>query len=276
MEDIPIQFLCPITMEIMKEPIICEDGNTYDKSSIEAYNKPISPLLGTPMDLSIKIPNRVIKELIFNFMNRIDINNNNDSNNNIQLNNINDIQFNNANDDSNKINKINKILNIEEIFKNIHIEITNNNYIKKTLERLHKIEIIEILKPTIFSENIEELLHLFINDVKFNEILYLYAIIYKKSKILKFFIENNYPISKESINIAILYGNKDLILWLLQNNVTWDIYTFSYALNTKNLNFLKWLKNENCFWGVLLDEHRVFISNEINNWLKSSNCPWCL
>ena len=252
MEDIPEQFICPITMDIMKEPIVCQDGNTYEKSAIDALIRPISPLFGTPMDLSIKIPNRILKNLISDFMNNRTSKTKNKINNKIN------------DKTSNKIN-----LDIDQIFNNIQLSIHNNKYVKKTINCLQKIKIINTLE-LIVTENINELF----DSIEYNKICYLYAIIYKKSKLLKWLIKNNYPIDNNTMNIAVLYGNKELVSWLSKKNITWDIYTFSYALNTKNLNFLKWLKNEKCFWGVLLDEHRYLIDNQIKDWLKTTDCPW--
>jgi ankyrin repeat protein len=35
--DIPIKYLCPITRQIMSEPVIAKDGHTYEKEAIEKY-----------------------------------------------------------------------------------------------------------------------------------------------------------------------------------------------------------------------------------------------
>lgn len=36
-KEIPIEFLCPITHEIMLEPVICSDGFTYEKRAITEW-----------------------------------------------------------------------------------------------------------------------------------------------------------------------------------------------------------------------------------------------
>ena len=36
-------FLCPITLELMKEPMIDPDGNTYERSAIEDWLKKTRP-----------------------------------------------------------------------------------------------------------------------------------------------------------------------------------------------------------------------------------------
>ena len=33
----PDEFLCPISYEVMTDPVILEDGHTYDRTSIEAW-----------------------------------------------------------------------------------------------------------------------------------------------------------------------------------------------------------------------------------------------
>ena len=66
--EIPEQFLCPITLELMEEPVTCEDGNTYEKNAILEYlsKKSVSPLTNQPIG-KMTIPNRVLKELIEEF-----------------------------------------------------------------------------------------------------------------------------------------------------------------------------------------------------------------
>ena len=36
MDNIPDELVCPITLEIMKEPVLCEDGYTYERFAIMA------------------------------------------------------------------------------------------------------------------------------------------------------------------------------------------------------------------------------------------------
>ncbi len=62
--EFPKYFLCPISFEIMKDPVICEDGNTYDRDSIISLGMPISPLTLKPINPNKLIPNIAIKQLI--------------------------------------------------------------------------------------------------------------------------------------------------------------------------------------------------------------------
>lgn len=66
-QEIPNQFLCPISLEIMVEPVICQDGFTYERKSIVdliKLKKNSSPMTREPMDLNIVIPNMALKQII--------------------------------------------------------------------------------------------------------------------------------------------------------------------------------------------------------------------
>ncbi len=64
--DFPNEYRCPITMEPMEDPVVCMDGNTYERSAIEEWlersNK--SPMTNVPLTSSMLVPNRVLKCLI--------------------------------------------------------------------------------------------------------------------------------------------------------------------------------------------------------------------
>jgi ubiquitin-protein ligase/uncharacterized protein YegL len=65
-DTIPKSFLCPISCEVMKDPVITSDGFTYDRASIELWLKKSnkSPLTGTELDNQRLIPNREFKSMI--------------------------------------------------------------------------------------------------------------------------------------------------------------------------------------------------------------------
>ena len=69
---IPDEYKCPISLSIMKEPIICSDGHTYDKDSItQLFDKrpfPCSPKTREPLDKKIMIPNHNIRKMIEEFL----------------------------------------------------------------------------------------------------------------------------------------------------------------------------------------------------------------
>ena len=64
------EFLCPITYELLREPVVALDGHTYEKSAIEKWLKSnhISPRSGEIMEDSI-VPNTNLKKLIHDMIN---------------------------------------------------------------------------------------------------------------------------------------------------------------------------------------------------------------
>jgi hypothetical protein len=66
------EFLCPITYELMREPVVAMDGHTYEKSAIEKWLKSsqTSPRSGEPME-PITIPNMNLKKLIQDIINEV-------------------------------------------------------------------------------------------------------------------------------------------------------------------------------------------------------------
>ena len=76
MMEIPDEYICPITLEIMVDPVICEDGYTYEKKSILQLRTSISPMTRQLIDTTKLIPNRALKHAIirFNKINNIEFN----------------------------------------------------------------------------------------------------------------------------------------------------------------------------------------------------------
>lgn len=74
--EIPDEYICPITLEIMVDPVICEDGYTYEKKSILQLRTSISPMTRQLIDITKLIPNRALKHAIirFNKINNIESN----------------------------------------------------------------------------------------------------------------------------------------------------------------------------------------------------------
>lgn len=64
--DAPAEYICPITMSIMKDPVIMPDGQTYEREAIQkALNaNPISPITRQPMDMKDAKTNYALKSLI--------------------------------------------------------------------------------------------------------------------------------------------------------------------------------------------------------------------
>jgi len=67
--DIPNEYTCPITQEIMKEPVCDNEGNTYDKQAIMKWlsRNRTSPISRQPLSTADLRPNIALKNLISDF-----------------------------------------------------------------------------------------------------------------------------------------------------------------------------------------------------------------
>lgn len=66
-QDIPSPFLCPISMELMKDPMVNEAGQTYDRESIVGWyaaGNRIDPLTQKPIENVQLFPNQHVKSAI--------------------------------------------------------------------------------------------------------------------------------------------------------------------------------------------------------------------
>ncbi|CAF0990373.1 unnamed protein product [Rotaria sordida] len=72
MADLSSSFLCPITRELMTDPVIDPDGNSYERSAIEDWLKQhsTSPITRTPLRLNDLRPNRALRESIEEYRNK--------------------------------------------------------------------------------------------------------------------------------------------------------------------------------------------------------------
>ncbi|XP_055363502.1 WD repeat, SAM and U-box domain-containing protein 1 isoform X2 [Betta splendens] len=64
---IPDEFLCPITRELMKEPVIAADGYSYEREAIESWihtKNRSSPMTNLPLLTTLLIPNHTLKMAI--------------------------------------------------------------------------------------------------------------------------------------------------------------------------------------------------------------------
>ena len=64
---LPNEFLCPITQEMMIDPVFCCDGHTYERSAIQKwFDTPSkrSPLSNAVLDNTTLIPNHALKKMI--------------------------------------------------------------------------------------------------------------------------------------------------------------------------------------------------------------------
>ena len=67
----PHEFLCPISHEVMKDPVICADGHTYERSSIESWFKHshTSPKTNEELISTALIPNHALRNVIQEYLN---------------------------------------------------------------------------------------------------------------------------------------------------------------------------------------------------------------
>eukprot|EP00282_Hemiselmis_andersenii_P030227 CAMPEP_0169451766 /NCGR_PEP_ID=MMETSP1042-20121227/13873_1 /TAXON_ID=464988 /ORGANISM="Hemiselmis andersenii, Strain CCMP1180" /LENGTH=117 /DNA_ID=CAMNT_0009563701 /DNA_START=112 /DNA_END=461 /DNA_ORIENTATION=+ len=68
----PQVYLCPITGEVMVDPVVCDDGHTYEKAAIQnwfnqdqfADTDPISPNTGAPLLSRRLVRNHALRKII--------------------------------------------------------------------------------------------------------------------------------------------------------------------------------------------------------------------
>jgi len=120
MTDIPKEFICPISLEIMKDPVIMSDGQTYDRESITKALEfsPLSPIIKKRLNIEEAIPNHNLKSMIERFLN--------DSKNPLKVENSQKIDQNcKAQIKSFKAEVIDDPSNTKNVFVNISIEPEN-------------------------------------------------------------------------------------------------------------------------------------------------------
>ena len=69
-DTIPHCFICPISQDIMRDPVKTIDGFTYDRRSIERWfqTAQTSPLTGLPLGSTILEPNAALRQQIDEFV----------------------------------------------------------------------------------------------------------------------------------------------------------------------------------------------------------------
>lgn len=69
--DVPMEFLCPITHEIMREPVIISDGFTYERRAITEWfmsGKFTSPMTNIVLTNTESRPNIDLRNAIFSYL----------------------------------------------------------------------------------------------------------------------------------------------------------------------------------------------------------------
>eukprot|EP00299_Pterocystis_sp_00344_P009833 c4261_g1_i1.p1 GENE.c4261_g1_i1~~c4261_g1_i1.p1 ORF type:complete len:248 (+),score=45.07 c4261_g1_i1:47-790(+) len=69
-EVVPNEFICPITTEIIMDPVVAVDGHTYEREAIEKWFvvHDTSPKTNDKLPSKILIPNRAIRSQIIDFI----------------------------------------------------------------------------------------------------------------------------------------------------------------------------------------------------------------
>ena len=64
--EVPDDFICPITAEIMTDPVSTSDGFTYERAAITEWlrTKDTSPKTGAKLDSTTLIPNHSLRSMI--------------------------------------------------------------------------------------------------------------------------------------------------------------------------------------------------------------------
>ena len=65
-EDVPEAFICPLTLEVMVDPVIASDGHCYERLAIEEWfqKSKMSPITGVPLQTTLLFPNFTLKSQI--------------------------------------------------------------------------------------------------------------------------------------------------------------------------------------------------------------------
>lgn len=67
MDTTPNEFICPITLKLMCDPVLCEDGYTYERKAIMGITNSLSPMTRQPINKYKLISNRALKDSIDRF-----------------------------------------------------------------------------------------------------------------------------------------------------------------------------------------------------------------
>ena len=65
-EELPADFVCPITTEVMSDPVMAADGQSYERTAIERWlaTKSTSPLTGGELEHPYLTPNHMLRRMI--------------------------------------------------------------------------------------------------------------------------------------------------------------------------------------------------------------------
>ena len=67
----PPEVLCPITCELMRDPVVTADGHSYERSAIASWierGNATSPLTGEPLAHTHLVPNHLVRALCLKYV----------------------------------------------------------------------------------------------------------------------------------------------------------------------------------------------------------------
>ena len=69
MEGCPEAFICPITYQALRDPVVAADGHTYERRAIEKWlqKKNKSPMTGQTLSSKVLAPNHILRSMITDF-----------------------------------------------------------------------------------------------------------------------------------------------------------------------------------------------------------------
>ena len=69
-DEIPDDMICPISFEVMKDPVMAQDGHTYERVAIVEWlkTKGTSPMTQEPLDAEDLVPQHIVRKLIDSFL----------------------------------------------------------------------------------------------------------------------------------------------------------------------------------------------------------------
>ena len=63
----PDEYVCPITQDVMIDPVIAADGHTYERAAIARWfeaGKRTSPKTGGELESTALLPNHIVRRLV--------------------------------------------------------------------------------------------------------------------------------------------------------------------------------------------------------------------
>jgi hypothetical protein len=63
----PNEYICPLTLEIMTDPVLASDGHTYEREAILQIRGSLSPMTRQPINKTKLISNRALKNSILRY-----------------------------------------------------------------------------------------------------------------------------------------------------------------------------------------------------------------